>query len=66
LASLVAAVGFVDDVEPPAPPNHAVIAMAIAERAERILDLHGNASIACWKKGQKQAGNRPLVKPGGP
>jgi hypothetical protein len=50
LASLVAAVGLVDDVEPATPAHHAVVAMAIAQGPQRILDLHGNASIVRQRK----------------
>jgi hypothetical protein len=49
LAGFVAAVGLIDDVESSTPPDHAVVAMALAERSERILDLHGKASIAAGK-----------------
>src|SRR5512135_3073048 len=59
LAGLVAAVGLVDDVEPPAAPDHAIVAMAIAERSQRILDLHGNPSIF----GRKNAGAALTMRP---
>src|SRR5262249_29876580 len=45
LAGLVAAIGLVDDVGPAPAPHHAVVAMALAQSRERILDLHGKASI---------------------
>jgi hypothetical protein len=54
LAGFVAAVGLVDDVNPPAPPNHAIVAMALAQGSERILDLHGKASIVFRKNGRAQ------------
>jgi hypothetical protein len=50
LPGLEAAVSLVDDVEPSAPPDHAVVAMALAQGSERILDLHGKASIVGRKK----------------
>jgi hypothetical protein len=40
LARLEAAVGLVDDIKAPAPADHAVITMALAQGPERILDLH--------------------------
>jgi hypothetical protein len=66
LAGFVAAVGLIDDVEPSTPPDHAVVAMALAERSERILDLHGKASIAA---GNGRFGGPAMcrsLKPGGP
>jgi hypothetical protein len=57
LTRLVSAVGLIDDIEPPAPTNHAVVAMALAQRAERILDLHGKSIHRLLEKGTKQAGN---------
>jgi hypothetical protein len=53
LASLEPAIGLVDDVKPAAAPDHAVIAMALAQGSERVFDLHGNASIVA---GEKMAG----------
>ena len=40
LPRLEPAVGLVDDVEASPPPHHAVVAMALAQGPERILDLH--------------------------
>jgi hypothetical protein len=49
LAGFVAAIRLVDDIEPAPPPDHAVVAMALAQSPERILDLHGKASIVAGK-----------------
>jgi hypothetical protein len=40
LARLVALLGLVDDVEPAATADDAIVAMALSQRLERILDLH--------------------------
>ncbi len=40
LPRLVSAVGLIDDVKPSAPAHHAVVAMALTQGPERILDLH--------------------------
>ena len=58
LAGFVAAVGLVDNVKPAPPPDHAVVAMALAQSPERILDLHGKASIVAGKG--CGPGNQPL------
>jgi hypothetical protein len=34
-------VGLVDDVDPAATADHAVVPVAILERLERVNDLHG-------------------------
>jgi hypothetical protein len=41
LAGLEAAIGLVDDVDPALPADEAVAAVARAEGAEGIADLHG-------------------------
>src|SRR5690606_35580086 len=40
LTSLVAPLRLVDDVDTAFPPDHAVLAMARAQRFERVLDFH--------------------------
>ena len=40
LPRLETAVGLIDDVKPSAPAHDAVIAVALAQGPERILDLH--------------------------
>src|SRR5690606_37734574 len=49
LASLVAPLRLVDHVNPAFPPDHAVLAMARAQRFERVLDFHGT-SVALGPK----------------
>jgi hypothetical protein len=50
LAGFIAAIDLVDDIEPTAPPDHAIIAMALAQGSKRIFDLHGKASISTGEK----------------
>jgi hypothetical protein len=40
LTGFVAADGFVDDVKAATAPNNAIVAMALAQRLDRVLDLH--------------------------
>ena len=40
LPGLESPVGLIDDEQPPAPAHNAAIAMTIAQRLDRILDLH--------------------------
>jgi hypothetical protein len=58
LAGFVATVGLVDDVEPATPPHDAIVAMAIAQGSQRILDLHGNASTSKESEGRPQRAAR--------
>jgi len=45
LAGFEAPIGLVDHVEPAAAANHPAIPMALAQRLQRILDLHYTPSI---------------------
>jgi hypothetical protein len=38
--------GLVDHIEPAAPADDAIIAVALSERPDRIFDLHGQSQIA--------------------
>jgi len=62
LARLEPAVGLVDDVEAPAAAYHAVVAMALAQGSERILDLHAKHLV----KGLAASDRRPSPSRGGP
>jgi hypothetical protein len=64
LPRLKPAVGLIDDVEASAPPHHAVVAMALAQGPERILDLH--AKHLSNGEGDWLPEARSLVKPDGP
>jgi len=41
LTGFEATIGLIDDVGPATTTNHAVIAMTVLERLQRITDLHG-------------------------
>ena len=41
LPGLIALLGLVDDIDPALAPHEAVVAMAIAQRFQRITDFHG-------------------------
>jgi hypothetical protein len=40
LSRLEPAIGLIDDVKAAASPHHAIVAMALAQGPERVLDLH--------------------------
>jgi hypothetical protein len=66
LARLEAAIGLVDHVKASAPPNHAIVAMALAQSPERILDLHREASNVGGKEPRDPAQESLKGKSGGP
>src|SRR3954466_4216125 len=47
LASLVALLGLVDDVDPALATNQLVVAVTAAERLQRVADLHVRSPAAC-------------------
>src|SRR5262249_40987692 len=62
LSRLVPAIRLVDDVKAPAAAYHAVVAMALAQGPERILDLH--AKHLATVKGIGRCEGHSLARPG--